>query len=101
MLDAVEEALEFTRGKNRKDLEEDRKLSLSLLRLIEVLGEAAAQVTKEFQKEHLEIPWSEIIGMRNRLIHAYFDVDLDRVWDTVLEDIPALETALKKLIPKA
>lgn len=66
----------------------------------EIIGEAAGNVTKEFQATHSEIPWPVIIGMRNRLVHAYFDVDLDRVWDTVKADLPPLISQLKKVIAR-
>ncbi len=79
MLDAAKEAVSFAQGKQRADLDQDRKLILSIVRLVEVIGEAAGRISKEFQSSHPEIPWSAIIGMRNRLIHAYFDVDADRV----------------------
>lgn len=100
MLDATREALSFVQGKTRDDLERDRQLVLSLIRLIEVIGEAAAQVTEGFQKSHPEIPWAVIVGMRNRLIHAYFDIDLDRVWDTVKDDLPLLVTQLDQIVSK-
>ena len=98
MLDAAKEAVAFAQGKRRADLDDDRKLVLSITRLVEIIGEAAGKVSKEFQASHSEIPWSDIIGMRNRLIHAYFDVDVDRVWDTVHDDLPPLITALERLI---
>ena len=90
MLDAAKEAVSFLHGKQRSVLSSDRKLALSLVRLIEVIGEAACQITKEFQQSDSDIPWSLIVGMRNRLIHAYFDIDLERVWDTVQGDPPPL-----------
>ena len=58
----------------------------------------AAQVSPVFQQAHPDIPWPLIVGMRNRLIHAYFDIDLDRVWDTVKDDLPPLIDQLEKLI---
>ena len=79
MLDAAREALSFTDGKNREDLNSDRKLALSLVKCIEIVGEAASRISQETQQETPQIPWSDIISMRNRLIHAYFDIDLDRV----------------------
>lgn len=74
-------------------------LALSLVRLIEVVGEAATQVTRDFQNQHPEIPWAQIVGMRNRLIHAYFDIDLDRVWKIVKDDLPPLIMKLEKIVP--
>ncbi|MBI3323177.1 MAG: DUF86 domain-containing protein [Candidatus Omnitrophica bacterium] len=98
MLDAAKEAVSFVRGKKRVDLDGDRKLVLALVRLVEIIGEAAGNVTKEFQAAHPEIPWPVIVGMRNRLAHAYFDIDLDRVWDTVKEDLPPLIAQLEKVV---
>lgn len=98
MLDAAREAVSFVHGRGRGDLNEDRKLALSLVHLVEIVGEAAGKVSEKFQVMHPEIPWVVIIGMRNRLIHAYFDIDLDRVWDTVQEDLPSLAAKLEKLV---
>ena len=80
ILDAATEAVSFTRGQRREDLDIDRKLSLSLVRLLEVIGEAARGITMEFRREHSELPWTGMVGMRDRLIHGYFDVNLDVVW---------------------
>lgn len=101
MLDAAREAQSFIRNQSRSALDHNRMLALSLLRSLEVIGEAAAQTSQEFQAAHPNIPWPKIIGMRNRLIHAYFDIDLDRVWDTVVDDLPPLIAALEPLIPPA
>ena len=73
-------------------------LTLSIIKAIELIGEAASRVTKESRDLHPEIPWNVIITMRNRLIHAYFDIDLDRVWDTVTDDLPPLITSLERIV---
>ena len=99
MLDAAREALSFAQGKERADLDKDRKLVLSIVHLVEIIGEAADHVSREFQGTHPEIPWPVIIGMRNRLAHAYFEVDLDRAWDTVKDDLPPLIAQLEKIVP--
>ena len=98
MLDAAREAVSFARNKNRSDLDSDRMLVLSIVKSIEIIGEAASTITKEFCEKHKEIPWANIIAMRNRLIHVYFDIDLDRVWDTVTDDLPPLIAVLEKTI---
>lgn len=98
MLDAAKEAISFTNDKTRDDLDDDRKLVLSLVKCIEIVGEAATKVTKEAREQYSEIPWGEIITMRHRLIHAYFDIDLDRVWDTITDDLPPLMAQLLKVI---
>lgn len=99
ILDAAKEACEAIQGRNRSVLD-DRILSLALVRLIEIIGEAAANVSKDCRNSHPEIPWSSIVGMRNRLIHAYFDIDLDRVWDTLTDDLPPLISMLEKITSK-
>lgn len=63
-------------------------LALSLVRLLEIIGEAANNVSEGFRSEHPDIPWRKVVGIRKRLIHGYFDLDLDIVWDTVRKDLP-------------
>ena len=82
MLDAAREATGFARDRVRADLELDRMLVLSLVKAIEIVGEAATQVNEETRANLPEIPWDDVIGMRHRLVHAYFDVNLDIVWQT-------------------
>ena len=98
MLDAAREALSFAEGHIREDLNSDRKLALSLVKCIEIVGEAASRISQETQQEAPQTPWPDIISMRNRLIHAYFDIDLDRVWDTVEGDLPVLIAQLEDLL---
>jgi uncharacterized protein with HEPN domain len=100
MLDAARDAISFTRNATRKTLDSDRKLTLSLVKSIEIIGEAASKVSKESREQCPGVPWTDIVAMRNRLIHAYYDIDLDRVWDTVTSDLPPLITELEKIIPK-
>ncbi|MBW4440421.1 MAG: DUF86 domain-containing protein [Plectolyngbya sp. WJT66-NPBG17] len=95
ILDATTEACEMISGKTRNSLDTDRTLSLALVKLTEIVGEAAANVSKEKQNELSQVPWRDVISMRNRLIHAYFDVDLHIVWQTVTEDLPLLVEALR------
>ena len=71
MLESAREAITFAKGKKRSDLDKDRMLILSLVKSIEIVGEAAAHVSKETRKKHPEIPWSNIVAMRNRLIHVF------------------------------
>ena len=81
MLDAAKEAASFARDKTRKSLDSDRQLVLSLVKSIEIIGEAAANVTSTSREELPQIPWRDIVSMRNRLIHAYFDINLDILWN--------------------
>ncbi len=98
MLDAAREAVSFGRGRSRADLNRNRLLTLGLLKCIEILGEAAARIGPETQSRHPQIPWVDIVGMRNRLIHVYFDIDLDLVWDTVTKDRPPLIAELERIL---
>ncbi|MGH8391931.1 MAG: HepT-like ribonuclease domain-containing protein [Pseudomonas sp.] len=98
MLDASRKAVGFCQGRSRTDLEADSMLSLSLVRLLEIIGEAARTVSSESRATHPAIPWKKIIGMRDRLVHGYFDVNLDVVWETVTQDLPPLIEALEPLI---
>lgn len=97
MLDAAREAMVMASRQRRADLDTDRKLCLSLVHLLEIIGEAAMGVSPDFRLKHPDVPWNRITGMRNRLIHAYFDVNLDVVWQTVTEDLPGLVTQLEKV----
>jgi uncharacterized protein with HEPN domain len=88
--DAAQEAVGFLKARTRSDLDMDRQLSLSLIHLLEIIGEAASGVSEEYRKNHPQIPWPQMIRMRNRLIHGYFDINLDIVWQTVTHDLPML-----------
>jgi len=99
MLDAAYDARAFVQGKTRDDLANDRMLARALVNCIEVIGEAAAQLTQVYKDQHTELPWRQIVAMRNRLIHGYFDIDLDRVWDTVTTSVPDLISALEQIGP--
>jgi uncharacterized protein with HEPN domain len=90
MLDAARKAVGFAAGRQRQDLDTYELLSLALVRLIEVIGEAARSVSEQLRTQHPEVPWKAIIGTRDRLIHGYFDVDLDIVWEIVSADLPDL-----------
>ena len=99
MLDATREAMSFTRGRVGDDLETDRQLLLSLVKEIEIIGEAASQVTDPTRQELPGIPWNSIIAMRNRLVHAYFSINLDILWSTVQQDLPGLIDLLERSVP--
>jgi len=99
ILSAAQEATSFASGRTRADLDVDRMLVLSLVKCIEIIGEAAANLTAETKAQHPEIPWRTIVAMRNHLIHAYFNIDLDRVWGTVVADLPLLIDQVGPLVP--
>ncbi len=99
MLLAARDAQEFARGLTREQLETSRLHQLAVLKALETIGEAAAKVSESFRAAHPEVPWREIVGMRHRLVHGYFEVDLDEVWSTVQNDLSPLITALEHLVP--
>ncbi|UNC93049.1 HepT-like ribonuclease domain-containing protein [Candidatus Contubernalis alkaliaceticus] len=98
MIDASTDILNFTSGKSRNDLENNKMLSLSVVHLLEIIGEAASKISNNFRNKHDGIPWNSITGMRNRLIHGYYDVDLDIVWKTITNDIPPLLKELRNIV---
>lgn len=98
MLDHSVEAVEMARGRSRKDLDGDRQFNLSLVRLLEIVGEATAAISREFRENHPEIPWRDIIGLRNRLIHGYDAVDFDILWTIVQQDLPVLISQLETIL---
>ena len=98
MLDAASEAIAFARGNTREDLTRDRKLQLSPVKEIEIVGEAANRVSVALQVATPGVPWADIIGMRNRLIHEYDDVNLSAVWQTVTSDLPELVIQLEQIL---
>lgn len=99
MIDAAREAVSFAQGRSRGDLERDRMLVLSLVKAIEIVGEAAFQISKPTRDEMPSIPWEDIIGMRHRLVHVYFDINIDILWQTVQSDLPTLVAQIEPLLP--
>src|SRR5437773_1532783 len=98
MRDAAVAALTFIQGKDRTALDSDQMLAFALVRAVEIVGEAASQLSEAIRDAHPEIPWTKIIGMRNRLIHGYFDVDLDVLWATVATNLSPLIATLETMI---
>jgi len=100
MSDASKAALSFAAGRSRADLDRDRMLVLALVKSLEIVGEAASKVSPETQSTMPEVPWRVIIGMRHRLIHMYFDIDVEVVWNTVQNDVPALIDQIDRWLSK-
>jgi uncharacterized protein with HEPN domain len=100
MLDYSREAIAFVAGRTREDLDRDRLLNLALVRLLEVIGEAAGRIPPEERERYPQIQWRGILGLRNRLIHGYDSVDLELLWRIVREDLPALVAALATIISR-
>lgn len=95
MIEAAEQALGFAAGRSRADLDTDAMLQMALTRAVEIVGEAASQTSEAGRSELAGLPWPQIIGMRNRLVHAYFDINRDILWDTVQIALPVLLAQLK------
>ncbi|MDQ1328461.1 MAG: hypothetical protein QG641_1746 [Candidatus Poribacteria bacterium] len=98
ILDAARETLSLSSGYKRVDLDTNRMLTLALIKDIEIIGEAAVNISKETKYELDQIDWQRIIGMRNRLVHVYFKIDLNILWNTIQYDIPELINELEKLL---
>lgn len=98
MLESTQAILSFARGRKRGDLDKDRQLLSAVVREFEIIGEAAGKISKKTQKRFPEIPWKNTIGMRNRLIHAYFHIDHDVVWSTIRDYLPSLCQQLEQIV---
>ena len=101
MLDAAREALTFCAGQDPSMIRQNRVVTLALVKCIEIIGEAASKVSEEMRGNAPLIPWSGIIGMRNRLIHGYFDIDWNLVFETVTVDLPPLIKDLEAVLARA
>ncbi len=101
MHDAARDALGFAAGRQRADLDADRMLYSALVWNLTIIGEAAAQLTTETRAALAGVPWAQIVAMRNRLVHGYYLIDPDIVWDTVTTHLPVLIVALEQWLTSA
>ncbi len=98
MMDYAGEALAMARGRTRADLQTDRQFCLAVTHLLELVGEAAARVPPEERARRQAIPWEQVVGLRNRLIHGYDQVDLDILWAVITRDVPPLIAGLQEAL---
>ncbi len=98
MIEAAQQAISFVRNRQRGDFAADAQLRLAVLHALEILGEAASRISSETREAHREIPWRLAVSTRNRIIHAYFDVDLNIVWTTVTQELPRLIPLLEAIL---
>ncbi len=98
MPDAAKKAINSAKGRDRGELASDPVWALGLVKCLEIVGEAAARVKKQTRAKHPQIPWTQIITMRNRLVHLYFEIDQDQVWKAVTEDMPPLVEGLERIL---
>jgi uncharacterized protein with HEPN domain len=98
ILDHAQEALKLAQGKTRADLDADRTLELALTRLLEIIGEAANLASEKIREKYPQIPWRQMISLRNRLIHGYDAVDKDILWNIIQQDLHPLIKRLKSIL---
>lgn len=99
MVDAAQRIEQFLSGKTRQKYDADEVLRLAVVHLIQVIGEAARLLSADFQQQHSQLPWRQIIGMRNRIVHDYLNVDYDIAWEVAHRDLPSLHRSLSALLP--
>ena len=99
MLDSARSAVDKLSAKTRAEYDADDTLRLALVHLIQIIGEAARRVSEPTRLAYPEVPWHQIIGMRHRVVHDYFNVDYDIVWQVITRDLPPLINTLAPLVP--
>ncbi|HEX7320613.1 MAG TPA: DUF86 domain-containing protein [bacterium] len=100
ILDAILELESFTRGLSFRDFEGDKKTVNAVIRSMEIIGEAAKNIPSTIKDKYPDVPWKKMAGMRDKLIHEYFGVDLDIVWDSATKEIPAVKPLIEKILKK-
>jgi len=98
MYDTAYELMSHVKGREKSDIYSDTLFAKAVLYSLLIIGEAASGISDEFKKRYQNVDWRRVVGMRNRLIHGYFDINLDIVWDTVKIHIPELIKQLEKII---
>jgi len=98
MLDYIEEGISMADGRTRSELESDRMFFLAMLKLVEIVGEAATRITEAGREAHPDIPWRELVSTRNRLIHGYDTVDKNILWQIVTCDFPPLARRIREIL---
>ena len=98
IVDAIERIEEYCQGVSRQKFLKNKMVAAAAVRELEIIGEAARNVSREFRKMNPELPWEQMTGTRNRLIHEYFGVDLEIVWQTIIQDLPNLKNLVKHLL---
>lgn len=98
ILDAIGLIEEYTKGMSENEFLGNSMAHDAVVRQIEIIGEAARNVSDEFQEKHPNLPWMKMIGIRNKIIHEYFNINYAIVWDTIKDDLPALKRTIKKIV---
>jgi len=100
ILEAIGKIKKFTQGLDKAEFLENELVKDAVVRNIEIIGEAVKNLPDGFKKVHPEIPWKDISGMRDRIVHFYFGLDFDVVWDTIKNDLPDLEKKMRNLVKR-
>ncbi|MBU1006964.1 MAG: DUF86 domain-containing protein [Candidatus Omnitrophica bacterium] len=98
IIGAIEKIEEFTQGIKAEDFEKDEKTKFAVIRALEVIGEAAKKIPLPVKNKYPQIPWPAITGMRDKLIHEYFGVNVKVIWNTVKEDIPSIKPLINQMV---
>lgn len=98
ILDALNSIENFSKGKSKKEFFKSDLLQSAVIRKLEIIGEATKKLSKDLKKKHMNIPWRDIAGMRDILIHEYFSVYLERVWEVTQKDIPELKKQIANIL---
>jgi uncharacterized protein with HEPN domain len=98
ILDAIDLIEECTEGMSENEFLSNSMAHDAVIRQVEIIGEAARNVSDEFQKKYPRLPWAKMIGIRNKIIHEYFNVNHAIVWDTIKDDLPGLKKSIKKIV---
>jgi len=99
ILIAARKARKFVEGVTSDEFQRDEVMQNAVMRQLEIVGEAARRVCEDTRDAHPEVPWKELVGMRNRLVHEYFRIDIRKVWEAVKNDVPALISVIEPLVP--
>ena len=100
MLSNAERAIQFAHGMSYEAFAKDEKTVYAIIRAIEIIGEASQKIPNEIRTKYPEIPWREVSAMRNKLVHEYFGINMEVVWQTIHDDLPMLVPALKEVLKK-
>jgi len=98
MLDMCRKTADKVRGLSRAEFDRDENLRMAIAHIIQTIGEAARNLGEDFRKDHPEIPWTKVIGMRHKVVHDYMEVNYDIVWDVATVEIPSIMPALEKIV---
>ena len=97
IINCIKKIRKFTKGIEKREFERNELLQDAVIRNFEIIGEASKKISKDFKKVYYDIPWKEISGMRDKLIHDYLGVDIEVIWETIIQDLPFLQKELKKI----